>query len=210
MNRLYQQLTNAGFKLTPPFSGPPLSRPAGSGGRDEASVLDNLKIRLAVVEAALQQDVDLADNKGMFWVACRRFNLRPSQSFLDLIESDDVLEIYTLDFKQMFCSFNFWSMVSYSLDQVFANEFWELYGRDSRINDEIGSTISRALRQRTTVAYETPPHVMQELASPAQYRFEMTLGYVAPLYDRQTGQPAAFVSTLKARRMDLEPGPSSG
>lgn len=199
--RLYSALKVAGIEVAAPYSSNG-NHKIIDGLDQQSDLIEKLVTRIEVVEAAVEQDIDLTDNRGMFWVACRRFHLRPQQSFLDVIESDDVLEIYTLDFKQMFCSFNFWTMVSYTLDEVFSNEFWELYGRDSSINEAIGVNIKKALDAKETVPFDVPPHIMQELVSPAQYKFEMTLGYVSPLYDRQSGRIVAFASTLKAKRLE--------
>lgn len=201
LEKLHQTLEKAGIRLALPYSADPTLNRLKSKSPTQ-QVLESLITNIEILNSAIDNEIDLTDNRGLFWVACRRFNLRPTQSFMDLIGPDDVLEIYSLDYKQMFCSINFWCMVSYTLDQVFLNEFWELYGRDSSVNDTIGVTIAQALKERKTLPFDSPSHIMAELASPGMYRFEMTLGHVSPLFDREDGQPAAFVSAVKARRLN--------
>lgn len=164
-------------------------------------MLERVKHEITILRMVQKDHVSVNDNRGLFWLACKHLNLRPRTDFLDTILEEDIIEIYSLSNKQMFCSCSFWSLVSYSIEEVFRREFWELYERPEFVNHSIQRSISKALTVNHTVPFNCPTHVMQEISSQERFKFEMNLRFVSPMHDRKSGEMVAFASSLQAVRL---------
>jgi hypothetical protein len=168
-------------------------------------LLDNLRARKDVVRAALEQDIGLDDNRGLFWLACRRFNFKPSSEMLEKIKDSDVLEIYTLhDKKQIFSNFRFWDLVSYPIDDILSYEFYELFERSAEVNEGILNLVVQVATTQKTLPYTTAEHLVKEIHSPKEYVFRIRHGYMGPLIDRHSGMMTGVVSTLESVRIESQ------
>lgn len=161
-------------------------------------ILNNLNTRIEILKAAIDQDIDLNDNKGLFWLACRRFGFRPQSDFLEIIESDDVLEIYTLDGKQVFSNFFFWSLTSYPIDVILSHAFLSLFHRESIFNDQILKAFEWTCIHSKTREYAIKKHMMQEIFLDNSRKFEIQFRSLSPLH--LNGSLSAVASLLKAKR----------
>lgn len=165
-------------------------------------ILRNLDTRVEIIRSAITQDISLDDNKGLFWVACRRFNLRPDNETIERIRDEDVMEIYNMDVVQTFSNFKFWNLCSYPIDQILTEEFYALFERPGTITEGIMSTFGKVLQSRKLSDYQLPDHIVKELYSTKNYQFKVQNNFLAPLFDRADGSVAAVISTLKAERIE--------
>ncbi|HVJ64939.1 MAG TPA: hypothetical protein VM901_06765 [Bdellovibrionota bacterium] len=156
---------------------------------------------IQILGKAEKESLPQGENTSLFWIACKHFNLRPRNDYLNTIGHDDVIEIYSLENKQIFSSCNFWSLVSYSIEDVFLEEFWDLYHRDDYVNQQIFERLQKTLQENETTFFAMDDHVMEETKSPNKHKFLMNIHAVSPLYDRNTNQIAAYSGLLRARRI---------
>lgn len=70
-----------------------------------------------------------SDDRTMAWSMLVRMKLVPHSDVFDHIRPGDVIEIYNQDSVQVFRSFSFFRLISYTLEEFFVHEWWELYRR---------------------------------------------------------------------------------
>src|SRR5690606_17702992 len=93
---------------------------------------------LAECQNALAVGGTLRDSSfQVFWNVLRRFDLRPCSDLFDLLDSNDVIEVYRYDFIQIYRNLRFLELCTYSLDEVFSYEWPELFHRKQEINFEL-------------------------------------------------------------------------
>lgn len=180
------------------------SLPTIDGISTAQAILENLTNRIEIVSSAIQQDIALDDSRGLFWLACRKFNFKPQMEFLDQIKEDDVLEIYNVadDYKQIFSNFKFWEMVSYPINTILTHSFDELYHRDQHQIGKVIQTIRTCIEHKQTISFNLEPHAMKEKFSDKRYEFLTEFNIVSPLMDRDTHTTSCIVSTISAKKLN--------
>lgn len=196
-------LETAGIQVTlspVPFSEIPKLR---NGIEKALEFLENLKVRTDIVRSALEQDISLNDAKGLFWIACRKFNFKPNYDSIDLISDEDVLEIYSIanGYKQIFSNFIFWEMVSYPLDIILTKEFYEIFDRNDAITQAIIKSAEKVMLNKKTMSVEVPIHIMNEISSEKKYSFRIHTNFIGPLICRASNEITALVTTSAATRL---------
>jgi PAS domain-containing protein len=136
----------------------------------------------------------LADTPQLIWRSLRRLNWTPKSDVFDKIEKGDVIEIYSTEHRGLFRNLAFYDLVSYSLEDVFARKWFELFKRDEKKTAEIFQFVDRILRDefRETTAPGFGHHLCYEMRSPARLHYKMSVKYVSPVY--KEGKIAGYVA----------------
>lgn len=89
-----------------------------------------------------------------------------------LLDKDDVIEVYDRNAVQAYRSFNFFTICSYSLEDIFLNEWWNLYERSVFITNKIGDMAVDifANNKKEPVWVKAPEHWVNEIWSPMKGR----------------------------------------
>jgi hypothetical protein len=152
-----------------------------------------------ICTSALSNNIDLKDRSWqMTWWIIRAAGFTPPSDLFSYILDGDIIEIYDADHIQIFRSFNFFSLVSYSLDEIHNYEWFELYNRDEEIMKTMIAELTNlvASGKKTLMVSPFPPHVVAEKFSPRKKANEVAFKCFSPLF-KPDGSVGGYIVTFK-------------
>jgi hypothetical protein len=166
----------------------------------QLSIIDNLRTYVDVCEDVIRDGKPLTDDKHFLWRMLLKRRLRPSAGLFELFEDGDIIDVYDMNgFVQIFRNMRFFSVCSYSLDELLCRPWYELYARDERITAGIHATaMTFASRTAQDTKYlDLGEHILEEIDSEAGYRFLVVNRFLSRLTD-ESGRPTAIVNVARA------------
>lgn len=159
--------------------------------------LENFRRYTEVTEAMVVAGESPVQAQQFLWRMFQRLGVRPVSTLMDHLEADDVIEIYNADFVQVFRSFSFFHICSYTLDDLLCRPFWELFRRDQELFGRMVETTKLALAGDIDGVHywNVEIHSVDEIESPARYHAEVRYKLLSPLYD-ESGNVPAFVNVF--------------
>lgn len=171
------------------------------------SIANRLKIYRDVFKMASQQKelFNTVQEKQLLWFALRSLRLAPPAEFFNILKNDHIVEVY-MGTRQVYRTFNYYSLCSYSLDELETMPWDQLFARkDPTVVEKIFADVAVALKERRIVYSEIPPHSVVETASALQNEFLYKLEFVAPLTDLDHNAQDCFVAVLSAELVNTPP-----
>jgi hypothetical protein len=163
------------------------------------AIVSNLETTISIYASALDNGVDIHKcSLASVWWGMKKLGLKPSSSLFADLTDGDVIEIYNCDNIQIFRTFNLFECLSYSIEELFTYEWWELFYRDSHVTSRIQEVASGLLqgRIREPIRFGNASHIVTEIFSPNRNRAETRLNLMAPLRDYR-GAPAGYLSSMR-------------
>jgi len=150
------------------------------------------------VIAAKASNLDINDNKVLTKVFLELNNWVLNDDIIDKLAADDVVEIYNHNIKTVFRSINYFKSCSYSLLEVFSNDFWQLYEKDTKIIQGLSNKRGMLLRGeiQDTIKLEVPNHTIKEKFSTELRTYMVEQKYMSPVRN-ESGQPIAVLKSFK-------------
>jgi PAS domain-containing protein len=145
------------------------------------------------------EKTSLRDSRTLLWRCLRRLGLTPQSDIFDKIGDDHVVEIYTLDQRQIFHNLKFWEFIGFTIEEVFGSEWWKLTRRPDKISEqlyEFGSKMATGQIDGTAVP-DIEEHLVEEIRGASPSRMMLKVLYLSPL--RSGGQLAAVMAVNSAR-----------
>lgn len=155
---------------------------------------------------ALEEGGDLGDSDfKIFWNILKRLKLRPSSDLFDLLSNQDVIEVYTDSFLQIYRNLRFLELCSYPLDHVFSYQWPELFERNQQLNLELYGLTAEVLagRRKRSIPVGQESHLVKEVFSSENRTFWVEHNFISPLHSA-SGSIPAFVFSLSAVRVENE------
>lgn len=163
---------------------------------------DDIIARFRLYQTLLEQVTEdgKAEEKKLLWYALKKLRLVSTSNMMDLIEDGDLVEVY-LGTRQVYRTFNYYNLCSYSLDELASLPWDELFYRPPEITAQIFNEIGTALQSRKVLVSETPEHVVEELMSANKFKFKYKLKYIVPLTDLETRREDCVLGVIKAEKI---------
>ncbi len=113
------------------------------------------------------------------------------------IEENDCIEIYDLNGIQLFRSFDFFKICSYSIEEILVHPFHELFYREPEISSLVMKQFQEIIEGKLTCVQKPiyPEHWVTELKAKTPRATYMIPGVIAPL--KQANNMKAFVHTFQ-------------
>lgn len=165
------------------------------------SIVSRLKIYKDVFQMASEQKdlLNTVQEKQLLWFALRSLRLAPPAEFFNILQDNHIVEVY-MGTRQVYRTFNYYSLCSYSLDELETTPWDQLFARkDPTVLEKLFADVAVALKDRRIVYSETPPHSVVETASALKNEFMYKLEFVAPLTDLDHNAQDCFVAVLSAK-----------
>lgn len=89
------------------------------------------------IQGAIERDIHHCDEKRMLNYAMGTMNLLADSGLFTIIDESDVMEIIGPDCVQTYRSFSYFTLCNYSLVELAAYPFYELYERSSRVMETL-------------------------------------------------------------------------
>lgn len=140
----------------------------------------------------------LRDDAQVLWRMFKALRVHPCGELMNAFDPGDVIEIYDTDFTQVYRNLAFFSVCSYTLDELLSRPFFELFRRDEKVTGELIKIGAQMIGGQLDGVHQwsMDVHKTQEMESPALYQVEVQEKIASPLQD-STGKVAAILTTLK-------------
>lgn len=171
------------------------------GESEFASIVNRLKIYKDIFTMASEQKeiFNTVQEKQLLWFALRSLRLAPPAEFFNILQNDHIVEVY-MGTRQVYRTFNYYSLCSYSLDELETTPWDDLfYRKDPTMVDKIFGDVKVALEENRIVYSEIPPHEVYERASALMHEFLYKLEFVAPLKDLDNNAKDCWIAVLSAK-----------
>ena len=149
-------------------------------------VLASLRDYYAVLMESSQEGTSLRDTPVLVWKMLKRLGLTPTDDLFSYISHEKVVEIYNLENVQIFRNFRFFEICSYTLEELFCKQWWELFRRDDTITQQIFAVAAAVYGGETkgSAVPQVGTHLLEEICSPLSFKMEVDIDCLSPLYHR--------------------------
>lgn len=182
-------------------------KPYGDGGPVHFSalpdplqehVLQSFEKYVGVCVETIAGGWSLRDDAQVLWRMFKSLRVHPCNELMASIEQGDVIEIYDTNYTQVFRNIAFFSICSYTLDELLARPFYELFRRDESVTAQLIQVGTEMFGGRLSGVHQwtVGQHTLNEVGSPALYEMEMQEKIASPLQDTSS-QVKAILTTCR-------------
>lgn len=192
-----KQLQEAGYPIEPYKGSFPSERFLAMPEARKQGLYDTFSLYYDTCASTLQ--TGQRDDRTMAWSMLLPLQLTPLSDVFSHIQKGDIIEIYNEHSIQVYRSFTFFKLVSYTLEELFTYEWWELYRRPQAINDRmfaLGGQLFTADKHETIVE-GVSSHVVEEIFSDRRKQAKITEVLLSPLIGRDN-RVAGFIHVFRA------------
>lgn len=197
MERFCVLLKREGVELKPYDGDQPSYFMALPEDRQEA-VMHNFERYVGVCVETIAGGWSLKDDAQVLWRMFKALRVHPCNELMASLEEGDIIEIYDASFTQVFRNLAFFSVCSYTLDELLSRPFYELYHRETEVTGHIVDVARGILSGEHTGVYRwtLDQHPVTEIESSSRFHMEVEEKIASALTD-QEGRASAILSTLK-------------
>jgi hypothetical protein len=148
-------------------------------------VYEDLRRYYQIFLEFIQLHDSFKNNIGHFHLALKKLDIRVEDQVFSALNSEDVIEIYTLDSIQIFRTFNFFHLVTYTLEEIFCRPWFELYERDVFTNEANHKAVKFVLSGQTRSPFfpNIPVHDVYEKKEGGHSTTKIKHRFMAPAYN---------------------------
>lgn len=148
----------------------------------EASVTDYYE----TLQESMTSSAAGSDGKQIFWYILQKMQLTPTSDFFSYASNEYIFEIYDSSFKQVFRNLNFFHISSYTLEELYLNEWRELFERNPFLDRKIGIEAVKIFdgTYTQTTPISIGKHLLNERFSERKLLLAGNFCYFSPLYDK--------------------------
>jgi hypothetical protein len=165
----------------------------------QLGIIQALEGYVLQIRSALNDKINIiGDNSKHAWWAMAKLGLRCPDDLFEKIKATDVIEIYNQDSIQIFRSFEMFQFLSYSLSDIFAHEWTDLYTRDEFVFNRMFNLVGEILSGKVTgvINPNFPPHIVEEKFSNKKCWAKMKHRFFSPLFTA-SGAVGGFLSAFE-------------
>jgi hypothetical protein len=199
LEQLALHLNSVGFATVPYKTGFPSEKLLSLPEDKREAIINQFVEYYDVCSRILAQKSD-SDDRTMAWSMLVKMRLIPLSDVFSHIRPGDIIEIYNQDSVQVFRSFSFFKPVSYTLEELFVHEGWELYRRPETYYERTFSTCNSILKGEidTTVFRCIDDHVVEEVFSENKTKAHVEEVFLSPL-PKIGGGIGGFLHVFRAK-----------
>lgn len=165
------------------------------------SILAKLRQDIAFYEGASQAGIGKYKSVDLLRHFLSKANWSVSEDVLSRLSDQDVIEVYSPTFTQLFRNMRFLEICSYPILDLYMYEWPELFIRPQAITDDLIQAAFRVLAAPPTLHYVEaglPDHFLEEVFSEERRVFAIDQKLLAPLRSEATGEVVGLLATLQA------------
>ncbi|KYG67729.1 hypothetical protein AZI87_00125 [Bdellovibrio bacteriovorus] len=133
-------------------------------------------------EEQIAEGYKLKDNSSFVWRAFRKLDFIPRADVFNHMTDENLVEIYSVDNKQLYRNFKFFECCSYTLEELYSVEWWNLYERNAAMTMKIfdlGVKVATGEIPDSHVP-DIEPHLLKEVKEDGQ-SFMQQVKLISPL-----------------------------
>lgn len=145
--------------------------------------------------------LDPWNNKSLLWTTIKVLKLKPKiESLIELIEGEEIMEIYDLNGIQIFRNLRFLELCNYPIEMILTRPWHELYARSPSIKKQIlvDCILSALSLKGFSPQAQVPNHIASEIYSEEIQPIFCQPRLRIPLYPSKSRQlwPSAILFTM--------------
>jgi hypothetical protein len=198
-----QDLAQNGISMRP-YEHADLKLFAALSADHRRTIISGLQLDQSIRMEMSAEKESLLATKRYLWRTLGRFGLVPRADLLDRIEDEDVVEVYTPEFYQIFRNLQCFKFCSCTFEELVSTPAWDLLKMPASTIEFVSEVLEKfkAGLITETFAPGRPMYRCHELIGSALFEFDVQTRFVSPAF--RDGVPAAFVvvnrGTLITRR----------
>lgn len=133
----------------------------------QKEVIKSIKFYTDLCSEHVTEGYKLKDSNTFTWRAFRAYGLVPVSDLFSYIKSNDIIEVYSTENRQIFRNFQYFQYCSYSIEELYSVEWWHLFARDESITKKIMEEAYQVFNGETQGIFfsKTERHQVKELIS---------------------------------------------
>lgn len=178
----------------------------------QSIVVNAWKDQSLFIQGALDAGLDATDEKGMLTYALGKLNLLCNFSLTNEVEAGDVIEIFNADYIQVYRSFSYFALCQYSLVELSAYPWYELYERASSVTKDLLTEVQKIYDGTATrVSFlHIPEYTLRELLTEDRRTYLLREKFGFRLVSPITGEYYGLsVKTVREVKNDISAGPAN-
>lgn len=154
-----------------------------------------LDLRYQILNERVESIFDLDADRREFQMALDRLQLRCPKDMIEKFQDGDIIEVYDLNFVQLYHNWVFHYYCSYDLLTLLTQPIWQLYSRPKEMEERLVQRAKEvASEARGPVRWDVPLHYLKETQLQTPRVFEIDLQWICPIWDVK-GRTVGVVST---------------
>lgn len=165
----------------------------------QAVINDSLETYVSVLASVREQKQPVRHSHSGAWAMLGHLKWRHHSELFSRLESTDVVEIYAVNGIQLFRSFHFFELCSYTLEELFTTPWFDLFQRDPEI-DRMHLDMHNDLingRVRGIEVRPIPPYIVREKFGRRRLVNRGEFRLISPLFEK-SGAVVGYVHALRA------------
>lgn len=151
-----------------------------------------------VMEEVVREERHIVNNKNSLWRMLSRLRWLAPDDLFPFLSDQDVIEIYDQSGRQLYRSFNFFPLCTYTIEQIYTVPWFDLYERDEEMTQANLTSALDVLRhpELGTRPNSCPVHEVREKQKPIRRCTRIEPGILSPLRDLK-GNVVGFVNSFR-------------
>lgn len=172
---------------------------------EQEDVLNKLKLFVQICLAVKNAGASLKDNRAMVAKALLAFDLTAKEDDLKLIQPYHLVEFYNRSDLQIFRSFRYFELFSYTIEDIYCRKWLQLYDRNQEDQTAMTAAVLEFvnLPNKTAVNVHLPEHKIKERESLERLITYNQTQWLIPLYHK--GDFAAVMALHRTRSSEERP-----
>ncbi|RYZ93644.1 MAG: hypothetical protein EOP06_00310 [Proteobacteria bacterium] len=166
----------------------------------QAAACQSLNKYVSICESVLAEGQRLASSQTFTWRAMRELGYVPSYDLFSIIDDQDIVEFYDLKNIQVFRNLNFFRVCSYSLEDLYARPWHELFVREEQqVTNSIFEVVAELVAGKRPAVVNTKigTQIIRETQSVRKYSLRADVHHLGLLVDR-FDNPAGIAAVERA------------
>lgn len=169
-----------------PFANPGLPYFNMLPENEQKDVIRDLTNYYHICTAVKESSGSLKDTRLMTEFALRQFGHTVAKEDLELIESHHLIEIYNLSHLQIFRSFRFFELSSYTLEDLYCRKWYHLYERNQDDHIATAEKVTEFMQNPVTTKLNFQEHSIREKETLERLNILSQLLWFIPTYHQDT------------------------
>lgn len=167
-----------------PYAHPSLPYFQALNELEKKQVVEDLKRYIRICDAVKKDGASLKNNRLMTEKALSEFGFTAHSEDLDHIEPHHIVEIYNLSHLQIFRSFRYFEMLSYTLEDIYCRKWYYLYDRTEEDQLAMAQAVFDfyALPDKKATKLALPPHLIKEKDSLEKLTLHNQTQWLIPVF----------------------------
>lgn len=158
----------------------------------QIGVVHGLGSNIAFMQAAIANGLKSNEESGLVAMAMAKLSLQPNEMVVNQIYHDDIVEIFDSQQNQVYRSFSCFKLCNYSIAELVAYPWYELYERPSWVTSrimELGSTVYSGENPFMNLSDKFGTYSIKETLTPEKAIFMVQERFYARLLSTATSEP---------------------